>query len=130
MVASQQYKKDYYLKNKDKILETSKKRANEKKDEINRQRRLRTSINRQKILVHYSKEKIGCVCCGEEMKEFLVIDHINGGGTEHRKKLKKEGGDSFYAWLIRNKFPRGYQILCFNCNWAKTRYGGCPHNFV
>jgi hypothetical protein len=23
-------------------------------------------------------------------------------------------------------YPAGYQVLCFNCNWAKS-HGGCPH---
>ena len=28
-----------------------------------------------------------CVCCGETRRIFLTLDHINGGGTNHRKKV-------------------------------------------
>ena len=28
---------------------------------------------------------------------------------------------------IKNNFPKGFQILCHNCNIAKGHYGKCPH---
>ncbi len=28
-------------------------------------------------------------------------------------------GDNFLAWIIKNNFPKGFQILCHNCNHAK-----------
>ena len=31
-----------------------------------------------------------------------------------------------FLWLIKNDFPPGYQVLCFNCNYAKTAFGKCP----
>jgi hypothetical protein len=64
-----------------------------------------------------------CACCGEDTPEFLEIDHIDGGGTKHRKEI----GGRLYAWLRRNGFPPGFQVLCANCNVAKGRYGVCPH---
>ena len=34
----------------------------------------------------------------------------------------------FYAWLKRNNYPSGFQILCMNCQWGKLRNNGvCPH---
>jgi len=60
----------------------------------------------------YSNGKMCCDICGENKLEFLAIDHINGGGTEHRKKEK----GNFLYYLIRNNFPEGYRILCHNCN--------------
>ena len=30
-------------------------------------------------------------------------------------------------WIIKNNFPKGFQILCHNCNSAKAVYGKCPH---
>ena len=30
-------------------------------------------------------------------------------------------------WIIENNFPKGFQILCHNCNVAKGLYGECPH---
>lgn len=67
-----------------------------------------------------------CGCCGEGEQAFLTIDHINGGGNEHRRQL---GSSSmFYTWLRKNNFPVGYQVLCMNCNYGRSRNGGtCPH---
>jgi len=30
-------------------------------------------------------------------------------------------------WLVTNNFPKGFQILCWNCNFAKGMLGKCPH---
>jgi len=69
-----------------------------------------------------------CACCGEARYEFLAVDHINGGGRQHRKTLGKgDSGNRFYQWLINNKFPAGFRILCHNCNQARGHYGQCPH---
>lgn len=68
-----------------------------------------------------------CVCCGETTFEFLSIDHINGKGNEHRRQLKSEG-IGLYNWLKKHTFPKdNYQLLCYNCNMAKSLYGICPH---
>jgi len=48
----------------------------------------------------------------------LQIDHVNGGGSEERKKI---GGGSLMK-LIYEKVKSGskdYQLLCANCNWIK-----------
>jgi hypothetical protein len=80
-----------------------------------------------KITKYYSKSSIPfCKCCGENELEFLEIDHLDGHGREHRKKLKSER-KHFFNWLQQNNFPDGYQILCSNCNMAKGIYGKCPH---
>jgi len=78
------------------------------------------------VLAYYSRGKIQCACCGEAQLEFLTIDHIAGGGNKHRKAIGKNGAQ-FRKWLIDNQFPDGYQVLCMNCNWAKGKYGKCPH---
>ena len=76
---------------------------------------------KERIFEHYGKV---CVCCGESNINFLSIDHINGGGTKHRKKI----GMKICVWLFKNNFPDGFQTLCFNCNWGKHINGGiCPH---
>lgn len=61
-----------------------------------------------------------CKTCGENWDVVLDIDHIHGGGTQHRANLNI-GGDRFYYWLRRNNYPEGFQVLCRNCNWAKHR---------
>lgn len=68
-----------------------------------------------------------CNCCGETTHEFLGIDHINGGGSKHRRELVNQG-TTVYLWLKKNQYPLGYQVLCHNCNLAKGFYGKCPHN--
>lgn len=78
-------------------------------------------------LIHYSGDPPKCACCGETIYEFLTIDHIDNKGAEHRKKIGISGGASFYIWLKHNGYPKGFQILCLNCNWAKGIYGICPH---
>lgn len=77
---------------------------------------------------HYGKE---CVCCGENRLVFLALDHINGGGNQERKKASKSGrfGCDFYVYLKTKGYPGGIQVLCHNCNWAKS-HGGCPHKLV
>lgn len=76
-----------------------------------------------RVLEAYAGRYPACRCCGEKGVPFLTIDHVNGGGTKHIRSLR--GG--LYGWLIRNKFPEGFQVLCFNCNCAKRDTGICPH---
>jgi hypothetical protein len=72
------------------------------------------------VISHYGSE---CECCGEPNIDLLTIDHVNGGGKKHRR-----GINSMYHWLIKNGFPDGYRVLCFNCNSGRSVNGGiCPH---
>ena len=82
---------------------------------------------RIEVLTHYSHGIPKCSCCGEREIKFLQIDHINGGGSKDRKKNKVRGGQPFYYFLKRNNYPKGFQVLCANCNLAKWSYGQCPH---
>jgi hypothetical protein len=70
-----------------------------------------------------------CACCGELEEAFLVIDHINDDGADFRRSLRGRGGGGYYTylWLKNNNYPDGFQVLCANCNMAKSRPGGCPH---
>lgn len=77
---------------------------------------------RRIVLEHYGNK---CKCCGESHPHFLAIDHINGGGTQHRKTI--QSGSPMYHWIIKNNFPTDLQLLCHNCNSAKGFYGECPH---
>ena len=80
-------------------------------------------LARLDCIEHYSKGKNCCNCCGEKHLEFLAIDHIHGGGNKHRKTLKE------YLPLIlkRQNYPKGYRVLCHNCNNSIGFYGYCPH---
>jgi len=79
---------------------------------------------KKEVLNYYSNGKMACDCCGENHYEFLSIDHIDGGGNKHRKKM---GISNMCSWLKHNNYPTGYKVLCFNCNQAKSIYGICPH---
>lgn len=90
-------------------------------EENKRIRELRKK-QREKIIQYYGAK---CKCCGEEKIEFLTIDHINNDGAKHRKEIG--GSSKILNWIIKNNFPKDFQILCFNCNLAKSIYGICPH---
>lgn len=102
-------------------------RANFTAEQLERERqRGRDNVKRLKmsILNHYSNDTMRCmnpnceVPGGATNIYALCIDHINGGGYQHTKKLKEEG-IRLYAWLKRNNYPIGYQVLCQNCNIIK-----------
>jgi hypothetical protein len=81
-----------------------------------------------RVLEYYSQSPPTCACCGEKEMKFLALDHINNDGAKHRKQIKaREGGAIIYRWVEKNNYPPMFQVLCFNCNWAKSKYGECPH---
>lgn len=111
---------EYRLRNKDKIDEyllVNKERI--KQTAAKERRKLRAMV-----ITHYGGM---CECCGEQRHEFLAIDHISGGGNQHRKEIGNKGGHSFYRHLKKNNFPEGYRVLCHNCNHSLGSYGYCPH---
>ena len=67
------------------------------------------------VLTYYGNGRLACVQCGFKDIRALSIDHMNGGGSAHRRRV----GNYMYAWLKRNNFPEGYQTLCMNCQWIK-----------
>ncbi len=84
-------------------------------------------LQKSKCVSFYSKGKNRCACCGESHIKFLTIDHKNNNGNEHRKQIGR-GGMILLRWIIKNGYPSGFQILCYNCNYAKnTNEGVCPH---
>lgn len=97
--------KKYYMEHRDSMLRKQIKR--------NKERRLEMKID---ILSYYSPE-IKCVKCGFDDIRALTIDHIHGGGRQHREKVGR--GYSFYLWLKKNNYPEGYQVLCMNCQFIK-----------
>jgi hypothetical protein len=88
--------------------------------------RLRTA--RYEALVHYGGETPRCACCAEQEFMFLALDHISGEGP--RMPGVPKVGNAFYAWLRREGFPPGLQVLCHSCNCAKGKNRQCPHQFT
>lgn len=83
---------------------------------------LKRSVMKIEVLTHYGNGKCACVVCGEKRVACLSIDHINGDGEKHRKRIGIGGGSHFYAWLKHNNYPDGYQTLCMNCQWIKSSF--------
>lgn len=91
-----------------------------------RMARERFEVKRQTIEAYGGK----CKCCGEELLEFLTMDHIRGGGNKHRREVKKTGM-SFYRFLRKEGYPKkDYRVLCFNCNCSIGLFGYCPHEIL
>lgn len=95
-------------------------------------RNAKTRALKTETLRHYGpNNEAKCACCWQSGDEFLTIDHIAGGGRTHMKWLREiygvVPGSDFYLWLKRNKWPDGFQVLCWNCNCAKGHFGMCPH---
>jgi hypothetical protein len=81
---------------------------------------------RMAVLHAYSGKVIQCHCCKTKDVDVLAVDHINGGGNKHQKKLRAEG-KLLYLELKKQGYPKGYQILCHNCNYKKHLRGKCSH---
>ena len=125
-------------------------RVNKRANELNHERK-------EIVHTHYSKKLSNsdvpcCNCCGYTGIEFLTVDHIIPK-REMEKKVRsmvrsisenvsltskeiamgynaKRKGHPLNQWLITNNFPKGFQILCWNCNFAKGSPAvsfKCPH---
>ena len=90
------------------------------RDRVRESARKHAARLRDEVLTAYGN---ACACCGERTREFLTLDHIEGGGTAHRKAT----WGKVYNEVKREGFPSGYRILCWNCNWAYRLSGDCPH---
>jgi len=117
----------YYQKNKEKEKARGKKYRVENSSEIEQRRRDLTL----EVYSHYSKvisksdvPVCACVGCGEKHIEFLTLDHINGRKSmNHAPSLKAE---KLCRRLKRDDYPVGIQVLCWNCNSAKSNNPFCP----
>ena len=157
------WRKNYYLKNAEKIKRKKKIRdakpenkakikeyANRPEVKARTKKRKASPIYRKRnndyrikqriiVLKHYSKDISNssipcCNCCGlNSHVGFLAIDHIAGKrqmDTESQLLALKYRSDmnpgTLINWMIRNDFPKGFQILCHSCNVAKRDNGKCP----
>jgi hypothetical protein len=87
---------------------------------------------RYEALVGISKGKSPrCICCGERRVWALCFDHINGGGTAHRRNNAKNPTVALVrrTYKITGKWDTNtYQILCATCNHGRRISGSlCPH---
>src|SRR3990167_2395221 len=117
-------KKDYYKENPEKFKTRSKLwiKNNYSKAQIMWRKAGKKYSDKQRLIA-INKYGGKCKCCNEKEIKFLSFDHIKGNGNKHRKII----GQKIVRWLKRNNYPKGFQILCHNCNLAKGFYGKCPH---
>lgn len=97
----------------------------ENRDQALAYHKTRRDVLRAEMIAAYGGK---CVCCGESNPRFLTIDHVDGGGTKHRRSIGWSG-NGIFAHLKKLGWPQeGYQLLCFNCNCGRAFNGGvCPH---
>ena len=80
-------------------------------------------VQRKKVYEYFG----GCYCrdCGTTDTDILTIDHLKGGGQQHRKSLYKCGSGggmiSKFCSLLRKgeSLPPDYEVVCRNCNWKR-----------
>lgn len=137
--------REYYLKNKQKILEQTKAYRIKNKDRVKQWDKTYYETQKRKdylikwreehrmsnrdatrrynqrikleVITHYGGGKSACVKCGFNDIRALSIDHIEGKGAEHRKIVGS--GVGFYRWLKKHDYPEGFQTLCMNCQSIK-----------
>lgn len=96
------------------------------REELNKQLKAYNFKKKKEVLQYYSNSlEPVCNCCNETNIHFLTIDHINNDGYKHRKE--EPSSKNIYYWLSKNKYPKGFQVLCMNCNWGKSIHKICPH---
>ena len=125
IVKSRKISKAFYQRHREKELKRHKASRIKFKDKI-KQRIVDLKLE---VYSHYSKVVSNsdipvCACCKENHIEFLTLDHINGRKSmNHKPSLK---ADKLCRTLKREGFPKGIQVLCWNCNSAKSDKGVCP----
>ena len=116
------YRHGWYEANRPAIISQAKQWYYDNRECILAKHKERYAETRVLVIEAYGER---CACCGEDTPEFLTLDHINGGGNAHRRKV----GADVWSWARRNNFPDILQLMCYNCNGAKDRSLSktCPH---
>ena len=118
---------------KEKILERNRSYSKEyySQPEIKQKRNKVITNVKLEVFTHYSKVVSDsdipiCACCGYSDLRFLALDHI-----ESRKHLPpneaKLNGILLWKYVKHKGLPKGFQVLCYNCNIAKGDRRYCPH---
>ncbi len=105
--------------NRNRIINQQKQYYKEHRAEILAKSKMRDLLTKLEVLTYYGNGKCKCVKCGFFDMRALSIDHINGGGCQHRKDKHILFSSKFYELLKKDGFPIGYQTLCMNCQFIK-----------
>ena len=91
-------------------------------------RQMASELRQQLRVVIFDHYGHICACPGCGATKDLTVDHINGQGEAHRAELfngRQQAGWHFYAWLVEQGFPEGFQVLCRPCNASKRSGERC-----
>lgn len=57
-----------------------------------------------------------CTDCGETDRRVLQVDHVQGGGSRHRREVGS--GPNYYRIILREigQHYGKYALVCANCN--------------
>jgi len=105
-------RRKYRLKNFERLNKNQRQYRIDHHDEIVQYDKNRWCLDRIRCIEHYGGS---CVVCGESRIKFLVLDHVDNNGNVDRGGR----GDKVCRRIIRNNFPLGFQVLCWNHNWLK-----------
>ena len=93
---------------------------------VPRHKKFREKIKRE-CFSHYCIGDIKCDVCEIDDFEVLTLDHINGGGRKMSREIGLDtcsgsvGGYRLYLYLKRNNYPKGFRVLCFNCQHKEAK---------
>lgn len=118
--------KRYRERHPDKVKESSRKYEREKRDKEKHTRQYKERRHKYKYdcFKHYSNGTMNCARCGIDIFDVLTIDHINGGGRKMSREIgigDGKGGHRLYIYLVKNNFPEGFRVLCFNCQHLEAK---------
>lgn len=118
--ARRELTRQYWKKNREELLRKRAEWKEANREEIllkdkEKQRKIRQE-RKIKVLTYYSNGTCRCCRCNFDDIRALSIDHIKGGGHQHRKQI---GSSRLYQWLIKKNYPEGFQCLCMNCQFIK-----------
>jgi hypothetical protein len=114
---------EYAKRNREKVTAYQRAWTLANRDRLTARNRERTQAIKQAAINAYGGM---CACCDATELVWLTIDHVADDGAAKRRSGEHTHGHKFYVWLRDQGYPDGFQVLCFNCNWAKS-HGGCPH---
>lgn len=68
-----------------------------------------------------------CYCCGENIPDFLTLEHLAGDGAAHRAAVGRNAQAQLLDLKRRGWPQEGYTVACFNCNLGRGIAERCPH---
>ena len=121
-----EYRRRHYMRNSQKVRDRVREWQRNNRKFVNMSRKERYQFWRDAVLVLLGGK---CRCCNEKHEAFLAVDHISGGGNKDVHSRRETYYRRVVELIVSSPSQTKYQILCHNCNHAKSHYpGGCPHH--